>query len=107
MQKSSIELCRHIDTDIKVGDKVRFCDGSGFSIKDINDTHYIVIAYPDIFDCDQIVKEIVFEVKEVGVENRIVSNGLNEWAYLQDIVLEAPNGTIVYSCSKFVSKIKN
>ena len=105
MNKSFIAT-KHIDKNIKVGDFVKFIDGSGFSIKDdVIDYPVIVHRYPLVFGLDTIVKNIVFKVIKTGVNDRILASGC-DYGYFQDIELEAPNGTIVYSCSAFVKKEK-
>jgi len=104
--KKSFIATKRIDKNIKVGDFVKFIDGSGFSIKDATiDYPAIVYKYPLIFGLDTIVKNIAFKVIKTGVDDRIIASGYDH-GYFQDIELEAPNGIIVYSCSAFVKKEK-
>ncbi len=110
MAKKSFVVSERVNPNMLVGDKVKFIDGSGFSFdekyywgKDIIGP-YIVYSYPDVFESDAPVEYIPFIVIETGVKNRVLEGVVNT-GYVQDIVLKAPNGAIVYSASAFVEKI--
>jgi len=61
---------------------------------------YIVFSYPELFGHDQKVREIEFEVISINETDRIT--GSFDTRYLQDLVLKAPNGQLVFNCSNFV-----
>jgi len=100
MKKSYI-IQKHINPTIKVGDKVRIFDGSGFSISDYEEDAYIVFPYPKLFGNDLEVKEMEFTVVSINETDRIIQGGGNNFL-LQDLILKAPNGKIVFSSSSFV-----
>lgn len=98
--KQSFIVKKFINPAIKVGDKVRIIDGSGFSIDNFEKEAYIILSYPELFGQNQKVKEIEFEVISINETDRIISTF--DTCYLQDLVLKAPNGQLVFNCSSFV-----
>jgi len=104
--KKTLTLSSHIDLKIKLNDKVRLIDGSGFTHYDYNDDGelYIVLAYPKITKSEMKLKDLIFEVEEIGLKTN-VCQGYN-CAYIQDIVISY-NGIKFRTCSRFVKNIND
>lgn len=107
--KKSIQLFTLINKDIKVGDKVKFTDGSSLSLKGHNDLSYyknnelyIIYAYPEITGVSDILKEIEGTVIETGITNVVCLS--DEWCYLQDCVIQLGKAQF-RTASKHVIKV--
>ena len=100
-ETKTINFC--IDESIKVGDNVRFIDGSALTCEESNDNVYIVCDYPDLTNSPLTIKELVFKVKEIGINDKIATT-IHDWCYLQDIIVSY-NGVDFRTASKFVAKV--
>lgn len=103
MYKKSFIIREYINTEIKVGDKVKFWDGSGISCDKSNKDIYIVIPYKELTRSGSKLMDIEGEVVEVGIKNRVISGSVDT-AYLQDITVRLGSG-LFRTCSKFVRPI--
>lgn len=99
----NLKIERHIDTNIKVGDKVIFRDGSALHCITHPDRSFIISsAYEEIFGVADPMRDLPFTVVETGVEDYIDTFEICNAAYLQDIVVEY-NGVQFRTCSQFVT----
>lgn len=90
--KKTFTIRVYKDNNLKVGDKVRLVDGSGFtSIEDNTREVYIVVAYPNLTGSDVVLKELVAEVTEINITDK-VCKGVLDNVYLQDIVVKIGEG---------------
>jgi len=104
--KATLTLSSHINLKIKLNDKVRLIDGSGLTHYDNNDIDelYIVLSYPKITKSERHLKDLIFEVDEIGLKTNVCT-GYN-CAYIQDIVVSF-NGVKFRTCSAFVENVNN
>ena len=101
--KKSYKLSRHINSEIKVGDRIKIVDGSGLtSFKEID--VYIIYSYLELTGSELKLKEIEGTVLETNIDNFIHPIHSLELAYLQDIVIELGNAKFRTS-SNFIRKI--
>jgi len=98
--KNSFEIKTFKDESLKVGDKVKIWDGSGFSYIGDTDEHVAIVhSYPEMTASNEKLLDIEGEVVEIGVTNRGVMGF--RCIYLQDIVIKLGEG-LFRSCSEFV-----
>lgn len=101
--KKQFIISKHINPEIKKGDKVRLIDGSGLTCaKEYKEQICIVFPYEEITGSKLPLRELTFTVTRTGIKD-LVCSGVLGTVYLQDIELEY-NGVKFYNCSKFVSK---
>lgn len=99
----NLKIERNIDTNIKVGDKVRFRDGSALHCITHPDRSFIIHnPYEEVFGVPDPMWDLPFTVVETNVEDYIDTFEICNTAYLQDIVVEY-NGVQFRTCSKFVT----
>lgn len=97
-----------INPDIKEGDIVQLIDGSGLHHDKLDDKLFIVFSYPELFDSNEILKNLEFKVIKTNIKDRIstpVNHIYASFSFLLDIEIEN-NGVKLRTCSKFVTKIK-
>lgn len=103
MKKQTFTLKKHINPDIKAGDKIIVFDGSGFTpLYHTEEEYYIVCSYPKITGIDAKIKDIIGEVIYTNVENSICMGCLGS-VYQQDIIIQLGDG-LFRTCSNFVKK---
>jgi len=100
--KKTLNLKRYQNLEIKVGDRVCLIDGSALSCEESGSTEVIIImAYPELTHRSETLKNIIGEVVEVGVTDKIVL-GVCGNCYLQDIVVKIGDG-VFRTASELVS----
>lgn len=100
--KKSRKINIMIDPSIKIGDRVYLQDGSALSCVKYNEKDfYIVCAYPEITKSPLKLMRIEATVVEININDIVITNGDNEWGYLQDIIVDV-NGVKFRTASKFV-----
>lgn len=99
--KKTLDLKKYQNLEIKVGDRVCLTDGSALTCEKSGSTEVIIISsYPELTNKKEILKNIICEVLEVGVTNKVVMGAFS--CYLQDIVVKIGNG-IFRTASELVS----
>jgi len=105
MNYHSITLQKHIDSTIEVGDKVTLNDGSALSCDMVSYPVYIVNSYSELTGTLDILKNIIAEVVDINIDNKVILNNPNDgWCYLQDITVKLGKG-IFRTASEFVTKV--
>jgi len=91
--KKSIKLHKCINKEIKVGDKVKIYDGSSLTlnVEDTDKSYYVVYEYPEITGLNMELQNIIGQVVETGIEDKITFREFGEWCYLQDIIVKLGN----------------
>ena len=90
-----------INPNIKVGDKVRICDGSGLTRELDDDNHYYIInSYSHITKTDKNLKEIIATVVAININDSISITHAG-FARLQDIIIQLGDAKF-RTCSQFV-----
>jgi len=103
MKKQTFTLKKHINSEIKAGDKIVVWDGSGFTPLDHTEEElYIVCSYPELTGIENKIQNIVGEVIYTGIQNNICMGCLGT-VYQQDIVIQLGDG-LFRTCSDFVRK---
>ncbi len=104
MQKSTLDIVKYINPDIKAGDKIKIVDGSSFTPLDyVMDEFYIIYSYPKLTGTNLVIKEIIGEVIFTGIENSVCTSPWSERAYLQDCIIQLGTG-LFRTCSAFLRK---
>ena len=102
-----MDVIRHFDLSISVGDSVFLTDGSALSLKSDDkfrfEKYYIVDSYPKITGDYHDLKNIKGTVTKVGIKNRIIYSGFS-WCYVQDIIVKVGNAEF-RTASKMVTKV--
>ena len=101
------KLKSFINPNIKKGDIVRLIDGSGLSCDKFNEEIYIPLAYPQLTNSNEVLKDLDFEVIETKIKNRISKRYeiiFSSISYVLDIKIKY-NNLILRTCSNFVKKI--
>ncbi len=97
-------LKRLINPNIKVGDKIQICDGSGlYPNFETNQNYCIIYAYPDVTKSPYILKDIVGTVIKTNISNIVVDSG-GDWVYGVDIEIQLGEVRF-YTCSEFVYQV--
>jgi hypothetical protein len=103
MRKGQYKIEQHINSDIKIGDKVKLRDGSGLTHSSNDEGIYIVFGYPKLTGSKLPLMELEFTVVNTNIKD-LVCMGVCGIVYLQDIEIEY-NGCVFYTCSQFVNKL--